>query len=48
MLKQKGFFNAEAPYALSMEVSPRPREDEDIVLVNTKRVIRRALVLLED
>lgn len=48
MLKQEGFFNAEEPYVLSMEVSPRPGEDEDIVLANTKRVIRRAWALLED
>ena len=48
VLKQEGFFNAEEPYVLSMEVSPRPGEDEDIVLANTKRVIRRAWALLED
>lgn len=34
--------------ALSMEVSPRPEEDADIVLANTKRVLRRAWALLED
>ena len=34
--------------ALSMEVSPRPEEDADIVLANTKRVIKRAWALLED
>ena len=48
VLKQEGFFNAEEPYVLSMEVSPRPGEDEDIVLANTKRVIGRAWALLED
>lgn len=35
-------------YVLSIEVTPRPDEDENIVLANTKRVIRRAWALLED
>lgn len=48
VLKQEGFFCAEEPYVLSLEVLPRPGEDEDIVLANTKRVIRRAWALLED
>lgn len=48
VLKQEGFLNKESPYVLSMEVSPRPGEDEKIVLANTKRVLRRAWVLLED
>ncbi len=48
VLKQEGFFNAENPYVLSMEVTLRPGEDEDIVLANTKRVINRAWALLED
>ena len=48
MLKAEGFFNAENPYVLSMEVTLRPREDEDVVLANTKRVINRAWALLED
>ena len=47
-LKQEGFFNAEKPYVLSMEVTLRPGEDEDIVLANTKRVLNRAWALLED
>lgn len=48
VLKAEGFFNAENPYVLSMEVTLRPGEDEDVVLANTKRVINRAWALLED
>ena len=48
VLKDEGFFNAENPYVLSMEVTLRPGEDEDIVLANTKRVLNRAWALLED
>lgn len=48
VLKQEGFFNAEKPYVLSMEVTPRPGEDEGIVLANTKRVLNRAWALLKD
>ena len=48
VLRQEGFFRKEEPMALSMEVSPRPEEDADIVLANTKRVIKRAWALLED
>lgn len=48
VLKEEGFFNAEQPYVLSMEVMPRPGEDEDIVLANTKRVLNRAWALLAD
>lgn len=48
VLKEEGFFNAEAPYVLSMEVMPRPGEDEGVVLANTKRVLNRAWALLED
>lgn len=48
ILKEEGFFNAENPYVLSMEVTPRPGEDEQIVLANTKRVLNRAWALLED
>ncbi len=42
VLKEEGFFDAENPYVLSMEVTLRPGEDEDIVLANTKRVVNRA------
>lgn len=48
VLREEGFFRKEEPLTLSMEVSPRPDEDADIVLANTKRVIRRAWALLED
>lgn len=48
VLKQEGFFDAENPYVLSMEVTLRPGEDEGIVLANTKRVLNRAWALLED
>ncbi len=48
VLKEEGFFRPEEPMVLSMEVSPRPGEDEDIVLANTKRVLNRAWVMLED
>ena len=48
VLKEEGFFNAKEPYVLSMEVTLRPGEDEDIILANTKRVINRAWALLED
>ena len=43
---KEGFFDAEHPYVLSMEVTLRPGEDEDIVLANTKRVLNRAWALL--
>lgn len=46
VMKEEGFFNAEQPYVLSMEVTLRPGEDEDIVLANTKRVLNRAWALL--
>ncbi len=48
VLREEGFFNAEDPYVLSMEVTLRPGEDEGIVLANTKRVLNRAWALLED
>ena len=46
VLKEEGFFDEENPYVLSMEVTLRPGEDEDIVLANTKRVPNRAWALL--
>ncbi len=46
VLKEEGFFDAENPYVLSMEVTLRPGEDEDIVLANTKRCLNRAWALL--
>lgn len=48
VIKEEGFFNAEDPIVLSMEVTLRPGEDEDIVLANTKRCLNRAWALLED
>lgn len=48
VIKEEDFFNAENPYVLSMEVTLRPGEDEDIVLANTKRCLNRAWALLED
>lgn len=47
-MKKNPFFRAEDPYVLSMEVTLRPGEDEQIVLTNTKRVLDRAWSLLED
>lgn len=48
VLREEGFFNAAEPYVLSMEVTPRPGEDEGVVLANTKRVLNRAWALLDD
>ena len=48
VLKEEGFFNAQNPYVMSMEVSPWGDEDGDIILANTKRVINRAWALVED
>lgn len=48
VLKEEGFFNARNPYVLSIEVKPWGDEDPDVVLANTKRVIKRAWALLED
>jgi sugar phosphate isomerase/epimerase len=42
VLKEEGFFCADAPYVLSIEVKPWGDEDADIVLAGTKRVINRA------
>ena len=48
VLKEEGFFRADDPLVMSMEVTPRPGEDGDIILANTKRVLNRAWALLED
>ena len=48
VLKEEGFFRAENPLVLSMEVSPYGEEEPDIILANTKRVLKRAWALLED
>jgi len=46
VLKEEGFFDAENPYVLSMEVTLRPGEDELTVLANTKRCLNRAWALV--
>lgn len=46
VLQEEGFFCSERPYVLSMEVTLRPGEDEEIVLANTKRCLNRAWALL--
>lgn len=48
VLKEEGFFRADDPMVLSMEVMPTPEEDEEIVLANTKRCLNRAWAMLED
>lgn len=48
VLREEGFFNANDPLVLSMEVLPTAEEDEEIVLANTKRCLNRAWALLED
>ena len=48
VLKEEGFFWAEDPLVLSMEVTPYEDEEEDLILANTKRVLNRAWALLED
>ena len=48
VLKEEGFFQADRPYVLSMEVKPWKGEDGDLILAGTKRVINRAWALLED
>lgn len=48
VLKEEGFFRADDPLVLSMEVSPYGDEEADIILANTKRVLNRAWAMLED
>ena len=48
VLKQEGFFRAQDPLVLSMEVTPWGDEDGDIILANTKRVLKCAWALVED
>ena len=48
VLKTEGFLQPENPYVLSLEVKPWGKEDGDIILANTKRVINRAWALVED
>ena len=46
VLKEEGFFDENERYVLSMEVLPRPDEDELVVLANTKRCLKRAWALV--
>lgn len=48
VLKNEGFFNFKNPYVLSFEVKPWKSEDAEIILTNTKRVVKRAWALLDD
>lgn len=48
VLKEEGFFRPEDPLVLSFEVKPWGAEDEDVILANSKRVLRRAWAMLED
>ena len=48
VLKEEGFFCAENPYVLSIEVKPWKDENPEVILANTKRAINRAWALLED
>ncbi len=48
VLRREGFFRPENPCIVSIEVKPTEGEDGNIVLANTKRVIRRAWAMLED
>lgn len=47
VLKAEGFFCPEAPYILSMEVAPRPQEDEDLVVAGTKRALLQAWAMVD-
>lgn len=47
VLRDEGFFRADKPCILSMEVTPRPGEDADIIVANTKRMLKRAWALLD-
>lgn len=42
VLREEGFFRWEDPLILSMEVAPRPDQDADIIIANTRRVLARA------
>ncbi len=46
VLREEGFFNADNPMVLSMEVAPVEGEDERTVLANTKRCLNRAWAML--
>lgn len=48
VLKEEGFFRAAAPCVMSIEVKPWEGENPDIVLANSKRVIKRAWAMTAD
>lgn len=48
ILREEGFFLPQDPCILSMEVTPQPGEEADLVLAGTKRVLQRAWSLLPD
>ncbi|MGL5437622.1 MAG: sugar phosphate isomerase/epimerase family protein [Lachnospiraceae bacterium] len=48
VLKEEGFFRKDNPLVLSLEVKPWGKEDGDVILANTKRVINRAWAMVED
>lgn len=45
LLKQEGFIQPQNPLVLSIEVKPRPDEDPEIIIANSKRVVQRAWAL---
>ena len=47
VLKEEGFFRADDPLVLSMEVTLPADEDEEIILANTKRCLNRAWAMVE-
>ena len=47
-IRDEGFLDPENPVILSMEVSPRPFEDEQTVVASTKRTLLRAWAALKE
>ena len=48
VLQAEGFFRPDDPMILSMEVAPRPHQDADLILANTKRALARAWAITEE
>ena len=48
VLKAEGLFRPEKPLILSSEVAPRPHQEADIILANTKRALARAWAMTEE
>ena len=48
VLQAEGFFRRDAPLILSMEVAPRPHQDADVVIANTKRALARAWAITDE